>query len=519
MVAQLADDQIAQLMDIDAIQVELAEKSFRHFVQQVWPLIEPGRELVPGFYIDAICDHLQAVAEGDIWRLVITLPPGFLKSTLVSVLFPAWKWIGDPSYRFITASHDSDLALRDAVRSRRVIVSDWYQARWGDRFMMTTDQNVKARYENDQTGHRIALGTGSGITGKRADLVLVDDPHDAEDAHRDTALENTVRWWNETVPSRLNDPKYGPKIVIQQRIHVHDLAGTVIAHGYDHLDLPMEYDPDHAVSATSLGWTDPRTEPGVLLDPVRYGPDEVAEKRRELGSVAYNAQYQQRPVSAEGGMFKRHWWRIWQPRGADLPPVSVKQPDGSTTMVRAIEAPAWWDASAQSWDMTFKKTDAGSYVVGLVGATHGANGYILPGRYRDRTDFPGSVNALQTMTAKYPDVAAKLVEEKANGAAVLDTLRSSISGLIPVSVDGSKEARASSATARVEAGNWYLPHPVIAPWVDEFIDELSSFPTGHHDDQVDAFSQLDRYLFGGMATGMDDLAASLNQQLRSVMGR
>lgn len=494
-----------------AVRIELAEKSMRHFARQAWHVVEPGRELVPGFYVDAICDHLQAVAHGEITRLLITLPPGFLKSTLVSVLFPSWLWIDNPSLRFLTTSHDSDLAMRDAVRSRRVITSEWYQDRWGDRFAMTTDQNVKTRYENDKTGHRISLGTGSGITGKRGDMLICDDPHDAEDAHSDTALQSAVRWWNETVPSRLNDPKTGAKIIIQQRIHVSDLAGEAISQGYEHLNLPMEYDPDHA-HVTGIGWNDPRTTEGELLDPVRYGPKEVAEKRQELGSQAYSAQYQQQPVVSEGGMFKRHWWRYWQPRGSTYPAVPVKMPDGSTRHVWAEEQPAWWDTSAQSWDMTFKETKSGSYVVGLVGGTYGPNGYLID-LYRDRVEFIGAVAAVRRMTQNHPGVSAKLIEDKANGPAVISELGATVDGLIAIGVDGSKAARASSVTPRVEAGNWFLPHPDMpgAEWVPAFIDELASFPTGAHDDQVDAFSQLDRYLMASAAS-LDEYEAYMARQ-------
>lgn len=512
MVAQRVDHDYGELLELGSIQTTLAERKLRHFVRQAWHVVEPGRDLVPGFYIDAICDHLQAVANGEIKRLVITLPPGFLKSTIVSVLFPAWLWIDKPSLRFLTTSHDSDLAMRDAVRSRRVITSDWYQQRWGDRFAMTTDQNVKTRYENDETGHRISLGTGSGITGKRGDMILCDDPHDAEDAHSLGALESTVRWWNETVPSRLNDPKTGAKIIIQQRLHVSDLAGEAIAQGYEHLNLPMEYEPTTHV--TSIGWSDPRTNEGDVLDPERYGPAEIAEKKKELGSQAYDAQYQQNPQSDEGGTFKRHWWRYWQPRGVNLPPVAVKMPDGSTRYVHAVEQPAWWERSAQSWDMNFKQTESGSFVVGLVGATHGPDLFVLD-RFRARTDFPGSINAVQTMTAKHPDIVAKYVEEKANGAAVIDTLKHSIPGLIPVQTDGSKEARAHAATPFVEAGNVYLLHPILASWVDEFIDEHAAFPNGANDDQVDAMSQLTRQLMSvdaQLKPVEGPLAAYLNRQ-------
>lgn len=467
-----------------AVQTELAEKSLRHFARQAWHLVEPGVEMVPGFYVDAICDHLQAVAAGDIARLVITLPPGFLKSTLVSVLFPAWKWIDAPAYRFITASHDSDLALRDAVRSRRVMTSDWYQARWGDRFRLTTDQNVKSRYENDQTGHRIALGTGSGITGKRADLVLVDDPHDTEDVHSPTALDATVRWWNETVPSRLNDPKRGPKIIIQQRIHVSDLAGAAIAQGYEHLNLPMEYDPQDQQPVTSIGWRDPRTEAGELLDPVRYDAAAIAEKRQELGTRAYEAQYQQRPTPAEGGILKRHWFGTYASRPAT---------------VRVI----------QSWDTAFKTGETNDYSVCATIAYTGGQRYLLD-VYRERLEYPDLERMVPRLAAQWRPEAV-LIEDKASGQSLLQTLRRenqrrqeplSLIGIDVPTVRDWKIVRVNELAPSIEAGRLHLPE--AAPWLDDTLHELTAFPLAAHDDIMDAVMQGLRWLeartSGGSAT-------------------
>jgi predicted phage terminase large subunit-like protein len=160
--------------------------------------------------------------------------------------------------------------------------------------------------------------------------------------------------------------------------------------------------------------------------------------------------------------------------------------------------------------MTFKKTESGSYVVGLVGELIDANAYITD-CYRERVEFTGAAEAVREMSRQHPAVAAKLIENKANGPAVIDTLSDNISGIIAVETDGSKEARAASSTARVEAGNWHLPHPDIAPWVSAFIDELAAFPTGRHNDQVDAFSQLDRYLYS--AGDYSELDAYYDRQL------
>lgn len=484
----------------DAVDTRLAELLFRDFVLQAWHLVEPDRELVPGFYVDAICDHLQAVAEGDIKRLVITLPPGFLKSTLVSVLFPAWLWIDRPSFRFLTTSHDSDLAMRDAVRSRRVIASDWYQARWSERFAMTTDQNVKTRYENDRTGHRISLGTGSGVTGKRGDMILCDDPHDAEDAYSPAALDATVRWWNKTMPSRLNDPKTGAKIVIQQRIHVNDLAGEVISQGYEHLNLPMEYVPTTTV--TSIGWKDPRTEPGEVLDPTRYGPQEVAEKKVELGTQAYDAQYQQTPISQEGGMFNRSWWKRYD-----------RLPELTTLEIEV--------------DSAFKDGVENDYsVMALWGKTADETAYLI-WVWRARVTFPNLIKmghqAYEWAVSRFPGMSVSLVvEDKASGQSAIQTWSSPyytkdrVFPQLPViafKVEGnqSKLARADGVTPQVEGGRAYIP--AEAPWLDEWLTEHQAFPKVDHDDQVDTTSMaLTRLLLN---SGID-LAAYYRSQTRSM---
>lgn len=511
MVAERAP-QYGELLDLEAIRTLKAERRLRDFVKQAWPIVEPGTEYLDNWHIDALCDHLEATLvafdaqrpgsasdhRAGIRDLLVTMPPRSMKSLIISVFFPAWVWIRRPELRFLYASYARDLSSEHSQLCRMVIQSDWYQQRWGDRFQLLDDDNLKTRFSNTARGQRIATSVGASVTGFGGDFVIADDPHNVQQAESETDRYAAVRWWNKAMSTRLNNPRTGVRIVVMQRVHEDDVAGSVLQQGtYTHLNLPMEYEETDTV--TPIGWEDPRTEPGELLWPERNDAAFVAKKKVELGSYDYAAQFQQRPVPLEGGMFKRHWWRYWQPRGASLPPIPVKQPDGTTIYVRAVEQPEQWDSTAQSWDMTFEKTTSGSYVVGLVGATHGPRGYLLPDRFRERVGFPGAVNAVRTMIARYPGVAAKLIEKKANGAAVIDTLTESISGLIPTNPDGSKEARASASTARVEAGNWFLPHPAIASWVGEFIDELAAFPNGRHNDQVDSFSQLDRYLMTNMA--------------------
>lgn len=485
-----------------------AEEYFREFVRQAWHIIEPGTEFQDGWHVDALCDHLQATVPsgrtpGLIRQLVVTMPPRAMKSIIISAMFPAWVWIHHPHLRFLYASYADGLSSEHSEMTRTLVESEWYQSRWGHVVQLKKGDNNKTKFSTTKRGRRQSTSVGAKTTGLGGDFVIVDDPHNVLQAESSAIRERTVRWWTKAMSTRLNNPKTGVRIIVQQRVHESDVAGEAIKSGeYTHLNLPMEYEETDFVSP--IGWQDPRVDPGELLWPERFDAEFVAKKKVELGSYDYAAQFQQRPTPAEGGMFKRHWWRFWQPQGASFPPVHVKMPDGSVRLVYAEDRPGFWERSAQSWDMTFKKTESGSYVVGLVGARTGPNTYLID-CFRDRVEFTGAVKAVRDMTDRHPRVDAKLIEAKANGPAVMDTLRNEIPGIIPVEVEGSKEARAASSTARVEAGNWYLPHPLIAPWGDAFIDELAAFPKGTHDDQVDAFSQLDHHFYRGTGNDQTEL--------------
>jgi predicted phage terminase large subunit-like protein len=276
--------------------------------------------------------------------------------------------------------------------------------------------------------------------------------------------------------------------VIQQRLHEADLTGdALIKGGYEHLCLPEQFVLDRR-RQTSIGWTDPRTGAGQLLWPQKIDQAALDSLKVTLGSYRYAGQYQQRPAPAEGGMLKKHWWRYWQPRGANLPAIPVKMPDGSIEQRYAVELPRGFDLQLQSWDMAFKDTQNADFVVGQVMAALGADRYLLD-QVRDRLDFPGTVLAVRRFSARWPEAELKLVEDKANGPAVIQSLRHEIAGLVEVNPEGGKVSRAAAASAQLESGNWHLPHPVLAPWVEEFIGEFSAFPAGAHDDQVDAWSQ------------------------------
>jgi len=294
---------------------------------------------------------------------------------------------------------------------------------------------------------------------------------------------------------RLNDFSTGHMIVVQQRLHEADLTGDLLLKGgYELLCLPAQFESDRRCS-TSIGWTDPRTTAGELLWPQKVDQAALENLKTTLGSYRYAGQYQQRPAPAGGGMLQTHWWRYWQPRGAHLPPVPVKLPDGSIEHREAVELPQRFDLQLQSWDMAFKDTKHADFVVGQVQAALGADRYLLD-QVRDRLDLPGTLAAVRRLSARWPNVELKLIEDKANGPAVIQSLRHEIRGIVEVNPEGGKISRAAAASPQLEAGNWYLPDPRVAPWVEPFLGECAAFPAGAYDDQVDAGSQGAKRLMG-----------------------
>ena len=476
---------------LERLRAEKARLSFRQFAIQAWPILEPGTPFVDAIHVDAICSHLQAVTDGRIPNLIINVPPRHAKSLLTAVFWPAWVWIDHPESRWLFSSYREDLATRDSVKCRRLIESPWYQQRWGDRYQMVEDQNQKHRFENNRTGYRVVVPM-SGGTGEGGDYVVVDDPHSVEQAESDTARIAAIDWWNGTMSTRLNDHSNGHKIVIQQRLHELDLTGDLLMRGgYEHLCLPAEFEPDRRCR-TSI-WTDPRTTPGELLCPRRFDKAALEGLKATLGSRRYAGQFQQQPAPAEGAMLKRHWWNYWQPRGANLPPVPVKLPNGTTEVRKPVDLPDQFQQEIQSWDMSFKGTNDADFVVGQVHAARGADRFLLY-QVRGRMDFPQTLLAVRQLSALHLKALLKLVEDTANGPAVIQSLQHEIGGLIPVKPDGGKVSRATAASPLLESGNWYLPHPKLFPWVDEFINECAAFPGGAHDDQVDAWSQGAKHL-------------------------
>lgn len=477
---------------------------FHTFVQEAWPTVVPGEPFQDNWHVAAICDHLQALYEREFEALLINIPPRHGKSCLCCVMFPAWIWIKDPAFRSIYASYSQAFAMRDSRETHRLISSPWYQARWGGRYKLAEDADAQQRFETDKKGFRVATSVGGLGTGEGGDLTAVDDPHKADEVASDVQRQTVLDWWNVTMQSRTGRFGRTLRLVVMQRLHEMDLSGDIIERGgYAHLCLPQEYEPktvsvpDGPVSVapkkelpTRAGWKDPRTEAGELLWEKRFTREriEAEQKPPRLSSYVYAGQYQQRPAPAEGGMFLRKWWRYYK--------IDPK--------VLLAEA----DDKCWSWDMAFKDLKSSDFVAGTGWARKGANFYLLPHTVHEKLGFSASRAAVKSCSAMWPEIHAKLVEDKANGTAVVEDLQHTVPGLIAVDPRGGKESRASAMQPYCEAGNVWLPDPSIAGWVEQYVEEFRVFPNGRNDDWVDSSSQAITWLLDRMLRGFAPITFS-----------
>jgi predicted phage terminase large subunit-like protein len=490
------------------IRSEKARRHLRHFVRQAWPILEPETKLTWGWHMDAVCDHLEAVANGEIRQLLINIPPGHGKSLLVSVFFPAWMWLRKPSWRAVFASYKGELANRDAAKCRDVIASNWYQESFCPAWRLKGDQNVKSMFGNTMTGMRQSIGVGGGSTGFRGDAVIVDDPLKADEFPSPESLEKVISWWTFQMSSRLNDMRKSARIVIMQRLHERDLSGYILERGgYEHLCLPSEYNPAIHCS-TSIGFEDPRTEQGELLFPERFDETVIAEAKTDLGPYGYSGQHDQAPTPSGGGLIKRHQIGYWYPHDEDPPePVRVLTSDG-VVFCEQRHLPTNVGGHIQSWDLAFKGKTTSDPISGQVWASKGSNAFLLD-RIGGQMDIVETIEAILELTRRWPETGAKYVEDKANGPAVMRLLRDKVTGLIPVQPNGGKEARVHAVVPYFAAGNVWLPHPSLYPWVADVVAQFTSFPTAPHDDDVDAMTQALPRLIGGADVGELDFSAGI----------
>lgn len=431
---------------------------------------------VVNWHHKVLCDYLDRFVQKKIKRLMVFMPPRHGKSELVSRKLPAFIFGRNPDAEIIATSYSADLAQRMNRDVQRIISNPAYTELFpGTTLSGQSNQIISGgSYIRNSDIFEIvgrrgvyrSAGVFGGITGMGGDYIIIDDPlKNREDSASEILRDKVWEWYTSTLYTRLE--KDGSILLTMTRWHEDDLAGRLLR--------LMEADPAAdqwtvlnfpAIAEVVRHPEDTRAE-GEALWPMKYTVKQLEATKASIGTFDWNALYQQRPAPIEGGLFKREYWQYWD----ELPPKLAE-----------------W---VQSWDCAFKATSTSDFVVGQVWARDGANRYLID-QVRGRMTFTETVQAIRRMSELYPQTHRKLIEDKANGSAVIDTLRREITGLIPVQPQGGKEARAQAVSAVVESGNVYLPRK--ARWLGDFIEECAAFPNGAHDDQVDAMTQaLIRY--------------------------
>lgn len=446
--------------DLLAVERELCRRSLAEFAKRAWHVLEPGTPLKWGWALDAICTHLEAVTEGQIKRLLMNVPPGSMKSLLTGVIWPAWEWgpRDMQEMRFVGTAHSQDLAIRDNMKCRRLIQSEWYSSLWNVSLM--GDQNAKTKFENSRTGFRQA-SSFEGITGYRGDRVILDDPHSVSNANSAAQLASDVRLFREALPSRVNNED-SAIVIVMQRLNEADVSAEAIKLGYVHLCIPMRFEPAR-MCQTSIGWKDPRTQTGELMFPERFGEAQVQELERTLGTYGTAGQLQQRPAPRGGGLLTESWFKYY---GA-LPSLEFRFITADTAQKTGQEN----DYSVfQCW--------------GRARTGHA----VLIDQIRGKWEAPELLEKGRAFWVRHRDQAGSAlrgmyVEDKVSGTGLIQTLRREAIPVIPIQRNKDKVSRAYDAAPFIEAGNVLLP--LDRPFADDLVAEAIVFPSGAHDDQLD----------------------------------
>ena len=507
-------NQMLESLDPEEVLKELNrlhyEESLYEFFRAGWKYIDPS-EFCPGAPLQAVCEHLEAVAYGDIKRLIINIPPRMSKSSMTSVAFPAWTWAqryesptSGPGTQFLHASYSHILSLRDSVKCRRLIESPWYRELWGDRFRLTSDQNTKTRFDNSRSGSRYCTSVGATLTGEGGNIIIVDDPNAAQEAFSEATIATTIEWWDSALSTRLNNLKDGAFIIIQQRLAENDLTGHILEKNvgdWTHLMLPMRYESDRAalIYPNKIGWMDWRTEEGELLWPERFAEEEVNSLERTLGPFSAAGQLQQRPEIKGGGVIKREWWTLWdQPQWPQIEYVVASLDTAYTTkQENDFSAMSVWGVfSGESVAQANKILGHDGRVQNIQRVTaERAPNAIMTNAWQERLEFHDLITKVVDTCRKYK-VDRLLIENKAAGHSVAQELRRiynnedfAVQLVDPKNQD--KLARLYSIQHIFSEGMIWAPDTV---WSDMVISQVAMFPKGTHDDIVDTVSMAVKHM-------------------------
>jgi predicted phage terminase large subunit-like protein len=543
-----SEEEFAQLSLDEIEELGALEDNLIDFVRTAWPAID-NSAFCNNWAIEGLCEHLQAVTEGRISRLLVNFPPRCSKTLITSVCWPAWTWArrerayrSGPGVKFLCGSYGHTLSILNSNLTRRLILSPWYQERWGRRFQLRLDQNTKAQFDNSAGGSRLATSVGGSLLGLGGDIIVVDDPHNTESVESEAERENVLDWWRELSTTRLNDPKQAAIVVIMQRLHEEDVSGTILSTNEDwvHYCVPMEYD-SHRHCSTLLGWNDPRGidddgEPlvdpvshlprdaeaaqilyqerdGILMWPERFGPAEVVRIKAGLGPYMASGRLQQSPQPRAGGIFRRDWWQQWTD-GKYFPACSliIGSVDGAFTEKEEN------DPSAMTVWGVFKHPEFPAPRIILMNGwrkhlpMHNdpqprLQGEIaLPGdppqivRQKDlifaqRVRESWGLVELIAQTCRKWGVHHLLIENKASGITAAQELRrlygNEAWSVQLIEPKGDKVSRALSVQPIFANGLVYAPDKA---WADLVITEMANFPKGKYSDLTDSATMALIYL-------------------------
>lgn len=442
----------------------LLRSDLASFVQKVFATVEPRAPFLPNWHIEAIAWHLQLCQRGRIKRLIITLPPRSLKSIIASVAFPAWVHGHDPSKHIICVSYSQNLANKHALDNRAVLESAWYQTCFPQTRILS-DKNAVTEFMTTRRGSRLTTSVGGTLTGRGGDLIIIDDPHKADEGILSEVSRTSVHeWYRNTLSSRLNNKKEDVMVLIQQRLHEDDLAGYLLGTGeWTHLNIPAI-----AEEAESIPIGEQRVhrrQIGDVLHPEREPLAVLEALQRTLGSYNFAAQYQQHPAPMGGGLVKWAWLKTYE-----------NQP-----------AKGYGDEIIQSWDTASKAEAIHDWSVCTTWLCHAGTFHLLH-VLRERLEFTALKQRI-IGHAEYWGADAVLMEDKGAGTSLIQDIgQSSRLNVIPILPEGDKATRMLTVTPMMEAGKVYIPTEAL--WLADLQRELVNFPKGKHDDQVDSVSQF-----------------------------
>lgn len=535
-----------QTIDVDRTLLEISKAECRdslaEFVRQAWHVTDPAIDYVHGWHVDAMCLHLEAITDGveidgqPYNRLLINVPPGTMKSRLLNVFWPAWEWgpAGMPEQSYLCAAHKiENLSERDSQAMRMLVQSEWYQARWGDTVQLDPSNNSKLKFANLRGGFRIASAMSS-LTGIRASRVLIDDPHSVDSALSEATRGSEVQTFLEAVPTRVISPKRSAIVVIMQRLHEDDVSGVILSRnmGYDHLMLPMYYDPQRA-APTMLDYHDPRTSDGEPLFPARYPPEVLAQLEASLGPYAVAGQLQQQPTPRGGGIIKRAWWQPWEPAKYPVMSLVVASLDPAYTEKQENDYSAltvWGVFGSQDDIRGVQYYDTHGNPVMIPpdkgpGSVEARPRVILMSAWAERLELHNLVNKVAE-TCKRFGVDRLLIEAKASGHSVAQELNRiyaaepwAVHMVNPGRVD--KTARAHSVVPLFTDELVHVPMvrdgdgwKANRDWAEKVIAECEVFPKGKHDDRVDSVVQALRHLREiGALTRTEETSSAIDEAM------